>query len=45
LYPIEFKDYLRDEAFRADSVYYNCSHLNSIGADAFALKVKNDFGL
>ena len=44
-YPIEYKNYLQDEAFRADSIYYNCSHLNSIGADMFALQVKNDFGL
>ena len=44
-YPIEYKDYLQDAEFRADSIYYNCSHLNSIGADMFALRVKNDFGL
>lgn len=44
-YPIEYIDYLQDEEFRADSIYYNCSHLNSIGADMFALRVKKDFGL
>lgn len=44
-YPIEYIDYLKDEEFRADSIYYNCSHLNSIGADMFALRVKKDFGL
>lgn len=44
-YPIEYIDYLRDEEFRTDSIYYNCSHLNSIGADLFALRVKKDFGL
>ena len=44
-YPIEYIDYLQDEQFRADSIYFNCSHLNSIGADMFALRVKEDFGL
>ena len=44
-YPIEYIDYLQDEEFRADSIYFNCSHLNSIGADMFALRVKKDFGL
>lgn len=44
-YPIEYIDYLQDECFRADSIYYNCSHLNSVGADLFALRVKKDFGL
>lgn len=44
-YPIEYKDYLQDKEFRADSIYFNCSHLNSIGADMFALRVKKDFGL
>ena len=44
-YDITFRYYLDDEEFRADSLYYNCSHLNSIGADMFALRVKQDFGL
>lgn len=44
-YPIEYHDYLKDEMFRADSIYYNCSHLNSIGADMFASRVRKDFGL
>ena len=44
-YPIEYIDYLQDDEFRADSIYYNCSHLNTIGADMFALRVKKDFGL
>ena len=44
-YPIEYIDYLQDEEYRADSIYRNCSHLNSIGADIFALRVKKDFGL
>lgn len=44
-YPIEYYNYLDDDEFRADSIYYNCSHLNSIGADMFALRVKEDFGL
>lgn len=44
-YPIEYIDYLQDDEFRADSLYYNCSHLNVAGADLFALRVKEDFGL
>jgi hypothetical protein len=44
-YPIEYIDYLQDEEYRADSIYRNCSHLNSIGADLFALRVKKDLGL
>lgn len=44
-YPVEYIDYLQDVEFRTDSIYYNCSHLNSIGADMFALRVKKDFGL
>jgi hypothetical protein len=44
-YPVEYIDYLQDEDYRADSIYFNCSHLNSIGADMFALRVKKDFGL
>ena len=44
-YPIEYNDYLQDEDYRADSIYFNCSHLNSIGADMFALRVKKDFRL
>ena len=44
-YPIEYKNYLDDAEFRADSLYYNSSHLNSIGADKFAIRVKEDFGL
>jgi hypothetical protein len=44
-YPIEYYNYLDDEEFRADSIYYNCSHLNSLGADKFALRLKKDLGL
>ena len=44
-YPIEYYNYLDDPEFRADSLYYNCSHLNSIGADKFAIRLKNDLGL
>lgn len=45
VYPIEYKNYIDDPLFRADSIYYNSSHLNSIGADLFAKKLKEDFGL
>lgn len=44
-YPIEYKNYMNDPEFRADSLYYNSSHLNSIGADLFAIRVKKDFDL
>lgn len=44
-YPIEYKDYLQDPAYRADSLYYNCSHLNNIGATRFGAQIKNDFHL
>lgn len=44
-FPIEYIDYLQDEEFRGDSIYFNCSHLNSVGADLFTLRVKKDFGL
>lgn len=44
-YPVDYKDYIRDEQFRADSIYYNSSHLNDVGASMFALRVKEDFGL
>lgn len=44
-YPIEYKDYLQDPAYRADSLYYNCSHLNNIGATKFGAQIKADFHL
>ena len=44
-YPMEYQNYLQDEEFRTDSLYYNCSHLNSVGADMLALRVRKDFGL
>ena len=44
-YPVEYYNYLDDADFRADSLYYNYSHLNSIGADKFAIRLKNDLGL
>ena len=43
--PIEYKNYLFDSEFQVDSLYYDCTHLNSIGADKFAIRVKNDFNL
>lgn len=44
-YPIEYYNYLNDPEFREDSLYYNCSHLNSEGADKFAIRLKRDLGL
>lgn len=45
MYSIEYKDYFKDIDFRADSIYCNSSHLNSIGADMLAKRVKADFSL
>ena len=44
-YPIEYFNYLNDAEFREDSLYYNCSHLNKIGADKFAKRLKQDLRL
>lgn len=44
-HPIEYYNYLSDEQFRADSFYYDCSHLNYIGAEHFTKRLKNDLGL
>ena len=44
-YPIEYYNYLLDEEFRADSFYYDCSHLNYIGAKHFTNRLKKDLGL
>lgn len=44
-YPIEYRNYIDDTDFRADSLYYNANHLNSTGADMFAKRVKADFNL
>lgn len=43
--PIEYYDYLLDGTFRADTLYHDSSHLNSIGADKFALRLKEDLNL
>ncbi len=45
VYPIEYKDYLQDPAYRADSLYYNCSHLNDTGATLFGEQIRKDFDL
>ena len=44
-HPIEYRNYLDDEQFRADSMYQDESHLNHCGATLFAKRVKEDFGL
>ena len=44
-YPVEYYDYMDDPEFRKDSLYYNASHLNSTGADMFALRIKKDINL
>lgn len=44
-YPVEYYNYLNDEAFRDDSIYYECSHLNTTGADKFAIRLKEDLNL
>lgn len=44
-YPVEYENYLYDDDYRADTLYYNCSHLNNIGAIKFAKRLKSDFNL
>ena len=45
LYPVEYYNYLANEDFRSDSLYYDCSHLNQSGADKFTIRLKEDLGL
>ena len=45
LYPIEYYNYLDDMEFRADSIYFNCTHLNATGADMFTKRLINDINL
>ena len=44
-YPVEYHNYIADEEFRADSLYYDCSHLNYLGAEKFTHRIKQDLGL
>lgn len=44
-YPVEYFNYLNDPEFRADSIYYDCSHLNYLGAEYFTDRIKMDIGL
>lgn len=44
-YPVEYHNYLNDDAFRTDTFYYDCSHLNYVGAKPFTLRLKEDLGL
>lgn len=41
----EYKNYMVHYEFRDDSLYYNSSHLNHVGASKFSIKLKKDFGL
>ncbi len=41
-YPIDYYHYLDDMDFRSDSLYYDCSHLNHIGAEVFTERLKRD---
>lgn len=45
LYPIEYFNYLNDEEFRNDSIYFNSTHLNAIGADKFTKRICLDLKL
>lgn len=45
LFPLEYKNYMKDSMFRNDSLYCNWNHLNHRGATLFAQRVKCDFGL
>lgn len=44
-YPVDYYNYIDDEEFREDSLYYNASHLNSVGADLFAIRVRKDINM
>lgn len=44
-YPIRLYDYHDDIEFRPDSIWYNCSHLNDIGATMLAKRIRQDAGL
>lgn len=44
-HPMEYRNYMFDSAFRADTLYRDWTHLNHTGATMFAQRVKEDFGL
>lgn len=44
-YPIEYRDYTDDTAFRDPTLYLNWNHLNHRGATILAERVKEDFHL
>ena len=44
-YPIRLYDYHDDVEFRSDSIWYDCSHLNDIGATMLAKRIRQDAGL
>ncbi|MBP3762733.1 MAG: hypothetical protein J6I49_02510 [Bacteroidales bacterium] len=44
-HPVEYHNYIADPDFRADSLYWNWNHLNFLGAERFAQRVKADFGI
>lgn len=44
-YPIEYKNYLSDSAFRSDSLYFDATHHNHRGATLFAQRIREDFNL
>ncbi len=44
-FPMEYKNYMSDPKFQADSIYYDWSHLNKTGATLFTKQLKEDFGL
>lgn len=44
-YPIEYYNYIADDDFRSDSLFFDGYHLNSYGADKFAIRLKRDIKL
>lgn len=44
-YPIKLYDYHDDAEFRDDSIWFNCSHLNNIGAIKLAKRIRIDANL
>ena len=44
-YPIEYYNYIADEEFKSDSLFFDNSHLNYLGAEKLTLRLKKDLGL
>jgi hypothetical protein len=45
IYPLEYKNYLNDTAFRHDDLFLDIHHFNKKGAELFTLQLKKDFNI